>query len=96
LPCLTGSFSSAGTVSLSDTEGNTYTCVSANGYSSGATDVLSNPAANNLPASTPFVSIWIAQNITGSSSLKITATVPNGATGMKASTPRAFNARVSQ
>jgi hypothetical protein len=73
--CVTGEMgTSPGTLSLSDTEGNSYTCDLCNCYSSGATDVISNPASNNLPASTGFVSIWHAANITGGSSFKITAT----------------------
>jgi hypothetical protein len=73
--CVTGvNSTSSTTLSLSDTAGNSYTCALCNGYASGATDILSNPASSNIPSGTAFVSIWYAQNITGGSSFKITAT----------------------
>lgn len=73
--CVTGvNNTSSTTLSLSDTQGNSYACSYCNGYSSGATDVLSNPASNNITTGTAFVSIWVAANITGGSSFKITAT----------------------
>jgi len=82
--CVTGSnTTSSTTLSLSDTEGNSYTCALCNGYSSGTTDVLSNPVSNNIPSGTAFVSIWVAANITGGSSFKITATW--GASGASSS-----------
>jgi hypothetical protein len=62
------------TLSLTDTEGNSYVCALCNGYSNGATDVISNPASNNISSGTSFASLWYAENITGGSSFKITAT----------------------
>ncbi len=84
LVCVTGqNNTSTTTLSLSDTAGNSYTCLYANGYVNGSTNVLANPASNNITSGTAFVSIWAAANITGGSSFKITATW--GASGSSSS-----------
>ena len=66
--------STAATISISDTESNTYTCDLFDCYNSGD-DVIANPGTTNVPANKDFVGIWRAANVTGGSSFKATATI---------------------
>ncbi len=73
--CVTGvNNTSTTTLSVTDTAGNSYSCIYCNAYSNGIADVLPDPSSNNIASGTSFVSLWLAQNITGGSSFKVTAT----------------------
>jgi Fibronectin type III domain len=72
--------STAATITISDTAGNTYTCDGFDCYNSGD-DVISNPGSSTVPASKDFVGIWRSSNITGGSSFKVTATIGGSNTG---------------
>ncbi len=76
----------ATTVSLSDTESNTYTCDLLNAYNSGSSNVISNPGSNNVPAGVSWVGIWRASNVTGGSTFKVTITLGGSVQGLFAAT----------
>jgi Fibronectin type III domain len=77
------SFSASATVTITDTESNTYTCDLLNVYNAGASDIISNPTSTNVPATStnPFIAVFRASNVTGGASFKVTVTLGGGATG---------------
>jgi hypothetical protein len=69
----------ATTLSISDSESNTYQCVY---FASGNGATTANPSTTNIPASEKFCGIWVAPNVTGGSSLTTTVTLGTSSYGM--------------
>jgi hypothetical protein len=76
----------AATVTVTDSESNTYTCDILNAYNSGSGNVVSNPGTNNVPAGVSWVGVWRASNVTGGSSFKLTVTLGGSVDGFFAMT----------
>jgi hypothetical protein len=72
------------TVAITDTAGNAYTCDILNAYNSGASNVISNPGSNNVPAGVSWVGKWRAYNASSAGSLKVTVTLGGAVTGLLA------------
>jgi Fibronectin type III domain len=69
------------TITVTDTQGNTYACDLLNAYNAGSSDIISNPGTNNVPAGVPFVGTFRASGIAGGSSNKVTVALGGSVTG---------------
>jgi hypothetical protein len=71
----------AATITISDTEGNTYVPIGCASYNAGSPNSIANPTTTNVPAGVTAVGLFLASGVTGGSSFKVTATLGGSAVG---------------